>query len=104
MYITFINSKIRKLCEDHKLAQRKLGEHMTKKLFQRIAEIRAAENLAVLKTLPAPRCHPLTNNRQGQYAVDLMHPKRLILLPICEGEFIEKLITDVVIVEIIDYH
>lgn len=24
------------------------------------------------------RCHPLHNNRKGQYAVDLVHPYRLV--------------------------
>ena len=24
------------------------------------------------------RCHPLLNNRKGQYAVDLVHPFRLV--------------------------
>jgi proteic killer suppression protein len=104
MYTTFINNNIRKLCEDEKIARRKLGDKDAKKLFQRVAEIRAADNLAMLKTLPAPRCHPLSNNRKGQYAVDLVNPRRLVFLPVYEGEFEEKLVKEVVIIEVIDYH
>jgi len=104
MYITFINDKIKKFCEDNKLARRKLGDRCAKLLFQRIAEIRASDNLSTLHLLPGPRCHSLSSNRNGQYAVDLEHPKRLVFLPIFDGELIEKLVTDVVIIEIIDYH
>lgn len=104
MYIKFINNKIKKLCEDYHFAQIKLGNSTAKKLFQRIAEIRAADNISVLKSIPGPRCHLLTNNRQGQFAVDLKHPKRLIFLPIYEGEMIEKQVKDVLIIDIVDYH
>lgn len=105
MYIAFANNKIRKICEDQKTAIRKLGGRMTDKLFQRIMEIRAADNLLILKGLPSPRCHRLSGDRKDQYAVDLVHPKRLILVPIFEeGEINEETVTDVVIQEIIDYH
>lgn len=96
---------MQKICEDEKTAQQRLGAQCAKKLFQRIGEIRASDNLAVLKILPAPRCHALSNNRDGQYAVDLVHPKRLILQPIFEGDaLVEVLVTDIQINEIIDYH
>ena len=93
------------LCEDLSTAQRKHGPICAKKLFRRIDEIRASENLAVLKAVPWARCHALTNNRHGQYAVDLEHPKRLILEPkFEEGSFKDEQVTDVEIVDIIDYH
>ena len=44
------------------------------------------------------RCHPLINNRKGQYAVDLVHPYRLVF---------EKQGTEIQIahiMEIVDYH
>jgi len=104
MYITFSNNKIRKICEDKKTATRKLGKQMSEKLFQRIAEMRASDNLAVLRSLPSPNCHPLIGNLLGCYAVYLVHPMRLIFVPSYEGEFKEESITEVVIKEIIDYH
>lgn len=105
MYIRFINKKIRKVCENHRLTVKKLGSRNADLLFQRIAEIRAADNLKILRALPAPRCHPLKGNRNGQYAVDLVHPKRLIFLPKIEGtEIIESLVTEIIVVEITDYH
>lgn len=104
MYIRFINDRIRKLCEDEKVARRKLGDKITMKLFQRVAEIRSADNLCVLRTLRATRCHPLHYDRKGQYAVDLIHPQRLVFLPEYDGIFDEKLVTDVVLIKVIDYH
>lgn len=105
MYITFNDKKIKKICEDQKTAIRKLGKQMTDKLYQRIGEIRASENLSILRLLPSPRCHPLTGDRSGQYAIDLTNPKRLILTPVFEGETKdETAVTEVVIHEIIDYH
>lgn len=105
MYITFVDNKIQKVSEDWETAVRKLSERMAKKLFQRIAEIRAADNLKVLRQLPGPRCHPLQGSRVGQYAVDLVHPKRLILIPIFEKGIInEESVTEVAISDIVDYH
>lgn len=105
MYINFINKKIQKMCENHTVAIKKLGPRNADLLFQRVSEIRAADSLSVFKMLPGPRCHLLHNERHGQYAVDLVHPKRLLLLPTTDqGEIIEKLTTEVTIIEITDYH
>lgn len=105
MYIGFINNKIRKVCETHSVAVKKLGTRNADLLVQRITEMEAADNLQVLRALPAPRCHPLSGDRNGQYAVDLVHPKRLVFLPTpVLGQIIENLITEVVILEIVDYH
>lgn len=105
MYIRFINNKIRKVCETHSVAVRRLGLRNADLLVQRITEIEAADNLQILRALPAPRCHPLSGDRNGQYVVDLVHPKRLVFLPATElGQIIENLITEVIILEIVDYH
>ena len=44
------------------------------------------------------RCHPLKGNRKGQYAMDLVHPYRLIF------EQIEDEIKIANVMEIVDYH
>ena len=44
------------------------------------------------------RCHSLKGNRQEQYAVDLVHPYRLVF------EKKEDIIQIANILEIIDYH
>ena len=44
------------------------------------------------------RCHQLNGNREGQYALDLVHPYRLIFVKIDDQIQIVK------IIEIVDYH
>ena len=51
---------------------------MADKIHQRIDEIHAADTVEMLMEAHIGRCHPLTGNRKGQYAMDLVHPKRLV--------------------------
>lgn len=44
------------------------------------------------------RCHPLKGNRKGQYAMDLVHPYRLVF------EKIGNEIQIANVMEIVDYH
>ena len=71
---------------------------MAAKIAQRIAEIKAADSVAQLLDFHLGRCHPLKGDRNGQYAMDLCQPYRLV--------FIEKENTfEVVkIISIEDYH
>ena len=43
-----------------------------------IGEIQAADTVEEMLKYHIGRCHPLTNNWKGQYAVDLVHPYRLV--------------------------
>jgi hypothetical protein len=72
-------------------------------------EIAASVSLADLKKVPQAGCHRLHNEREGQYAVDLVQPRRLIFLPHNgkneEGIFDEGMVTEVTILEVgINYH
>jgi plasmid maintenance system killer protein len=80
------------------------------KLKRRLDDIRAAENLSVLQSLPG-RCHALKTDRRGQWAMDLDHPKRLVFEPFGEplpllpdGRLDVVRVTAIVINEIVDYH
>ena len=79
--IDFRTSGLRKeLCEEKKL--RKVhGPRRADLIKRRLGEIEAAPTLAVLRTVPGPRCHELKGNRKGQLSVDLDHPYRLIFVP-----------------------
>ena len=81
MDIIFKSTRLAKLCNDHKLATRKWGDRNARLLRRRLDEIRDADNLAILMTLPQARCHELHGNRQGQFSVDLEHPYRLLFEP-----------------------
>jgi len=110
MRIYFGTKKLKKICENYKKASIKWGPENAKKLFQRLAQIEAAEILADLKKIPDARCHELKGNRKGQFAVDLKHPKRLIFLPcdVSGEEFTDiqsdEMVKAVIIKEVTDYH
>ena len=98
MDITYKSNKIRKICTDLKTADRTYGKEMTEKIRQRINEISAAESVEMMIQLHIGRCHRLTQNRRGQYAVDLIHPYRLVF------EKVGDTVQIAVIIEIVDYH
>lgn len=98
MEITFKNKKIKKICTDAKTAERIHGPKMAGIIHQRIDEIYAADSVEMMIQFRIGRCHQLKMNRKGQYAVDLLHPYRLIF----EKEGDEIQIAN--ILEIADYH
>ena len=67
-------------------------------IHQRIDEISAADTVEEMIRFRIGRCHPLTENRKGEYAVDLVHPYRLVFTQ--RGDKIQI----AVIQEIVDYH
>ena len=78
MDITYRNRKMEKVCTDAKTAEKTYGREMADKIHQRIDEITAADTVEMMIKYHIGRCHPLAQNRKGQYAVDLVHPYRLV--------------------------
>ena len=78
MDITYKSNKIEKICTDAKISDRTYGNEMSEKIQMRIGEIEAADTVEEMIKYRIGRCHPLINNRKGQYAVDLVHPYRLV--------------------------
>jgi toxin HigB-1 len=108
MRITFKDEDYQSLCEQSNIAQRKLGPQMAKKLRARLAELMAASSVA---ELCAGRPHPLKGDRAGQFALDLVHPRRLVFEPDQDpvpfkddGGIDWSQVTQVCIVWIGDYH
>ena len=81
MDILFATEKLRKTCNSEKQLRRKYGDRQAKRIQQRLYELYAAETLADVSHLPPPRCHALVGDRAGQFAVDAVHPFRLIFEP-----------------------
>lgn len=98
MDITYKNKKIEKVCTDAKAAEKTYGREMAEKIHHRIDEIVAADTVEMMIQFHIGRCHPLTQNRKGQYAVDLIHPYRLVFEKNGGEIQIAK------ILEIVDYH
>lgn len=80
MDIIFADRKLQRVCNDRRRLVREHGQRRARKLRQRLDDLRAAETLAVTRQLPG-RCHQLTGDRAGQFALDLDHPYRLIFEP-----------------------
>jgi plasmid maintenance system killer protein len=87
------------------------GLPAAKRIRQRLQEFEAAENLEVIRSLPAANCHELSGQNAGSLAVDVSANYRLIFAP-AENPPPEKedggldwsAVTDIVIFDIIDYH
>ena len=84
---------------------------MAEKLKSRLAVLSNARALADVPSTPPERCHPLRGEREGQYAVVLVHPRRLVFAPNHEpiprkddgGIDLDK-VTAITIVDVVDYH
>ena len=98
MFIRFGNKRIEKICLNTEQAERTYDRDMANKIHQRIDEISAADSVEMLVKHCIGRCHPLSNNRKGQYAMDLVHPYRLVFTKLKEEVEIA------LIKENVDYH
>ena len=70
---------------------------MAELIHLRIDQLNAAETVEEMINFSIGRCHQLNGNREGQYALDLVHPYRLIFVKIDDQIQIVK------IIEIVDY-
>lgn len=109
MNIDYRSNKLRKILTNAILIKKEYGT-MAKKVSQRMEQLNAAGNLAVLISLPV-NCHSLTGNRQGEWAMDISGNFRLIFgihqnpIPLKRDQSVDTiLVTDIRILEITDYH
>ncbi len=80
MEISFATSKLAKLCNSEKKMKGTHGVRMAQVIQLRLMDLDAAETLEMMRGLPG-RCHQLTENLDGMFAVDLVHPDRLVFKP-----------------------
>lgn len=110
MKIAFKTNKIEKQLTKAKEMQKAFGT-MARKVNQRMQELIYSENLEILKTLPAARCHELKGSKKGEFAVDISGNWRLIFVPdhdpvpVKDDNSIDCIkITDIEILRTEDYH
>lgn len=91
--------------------RREYGADMARVIATRLVALGSAANLSQISTTPPERRHILSGQRQGQYAVDLVHPHRLIFEPgnypvprRADGGIDTDQVTAIVISEVVDYH
>ena len=80
MIVKFQNPKFQKECNNTRKLQKRQGDRRAKKIRQRLDDLKAAETLETMKSLPG-RCHELRGDHSGQLSLDLDHPWRLIFAP-----------------------
>jgi len=87
------------------------GERMAKVIMMRMAVLKAARNISSVPATPPERRHLLRGDRDEQFAVDLVHPHRLVfeathtLLPRrADGGIDIERVTSITILDVIDYH
>lgn len=88
----------------------KWGPAMTNRLKQRLADLDEVASLEDAFLLPG-RCHPLKGNRAGQFAMDLVHPMRLVFVPMADPSSMRPdggidctKVTGITILAVEDYH
>jgi len=79
--ILFASNKLERQLTDPVEMVKSFNKDRAKRISQRLDEIRAAQNLNVLRTIPMANCHELTQDRKGQLAVDVAKNFRLIFEP-----------------------
>ncbi len=111
MQIGFGGSKLRKIFNSQRELQRAYGERMAKVIMVRMAVLTAASSLDVVPTTPPDRRHELQGQLAGKYAVDLVHPQRLIFEPDHDpvplkpdGGIDTTQVTGIKILDVVDYH
>ena len=84
---------------------------MVQTIMRRLAVLKNARALSLVPTTKPERRHQLTGKRRGQYAVDLIHPYRLVFeaahepVPRKENGAIDTdQVTAITIIEVVDYH
>lgn len=93
-----------------KALTRRFGAENARRIMQRLSELRAAENLEVMRHLPG-HCHELKGDLAGLLSMYVRHPQRLIFEPANEpipqkddGGLHWAGVTSIRILRVEDYH
>lgn len=110
MKVTFGNNKLERQLSSATEIMKAFGK-MARKVSMRLDEMKSAPNLAVLQKMPQAGCHPLAADRAGQWAVSISGSHRLIFeidmepVPVTDAGLIDTIrVTDITIVETVNYH
>lgn len=70
--------KLSKILNDRKLIMKHYGKARAKKIIERLDEFSAANSLEQIPSDPPPRCHLLTGDHEGKFAVDVSGNYRMV--------------------------
>jgi len=103
--ITISDRTLKKVITNSSKLSREYGAENAKKIIQRYNELKNIPNLEMMVKFRIGRCHLLKGNLKGKYALDLVHPFRMIIEPVFDNENRElKSVVSVSIVKMEDYH
>ena len=109
--INFKSKKLQKTFNSEKKLQKKYGKNMATAIKKRMMVLRAAPTLDDVPHRSPERRHELKGKRKGAFAVDLVHPYRLVFKPAHDpvptkddGGIDLKSVTAITILEVEDYH
>jgi len=77
--IKFKTNKLQKQYENSKDAVKAYGMDVAKKYIQRVNILKSAKSFEELYKIPQLKFHPLTGNRNGEFAISLTGFYRLII-------------------------
>jgi plasmid maintenance system killer protein len=110
MHLEFSTGKLRKELSQEKAMDRAYGDR-AKPLRRRLDVLRRATCLADVPKDPPDRCHRLSRDRDGQYAVVIKDNWRLVFVPdhepvpkLSDGGVDERSVTRITVLEVVDYH
>ncbi len=111
MDIAFRTRTLKKTFNAANALQRSYGARMARTIMSRMAVLRAARDLGLVPTTPPDRRHQLVGDRDEQFAVDLVHPHRLVFEANHErvprkddGGIDTERVTAITILDVVDYH
>ena len=111
MEITFRTRRLERIFNSERELRRTYGDRMARTVRLRLAVLESADTLAESGERQEMRLHQLTGIRMGQFAVDLVHPYRLVFIPNHtpiplrdDGGINMAQVTSITIVEVVDYH
>lgn len=111
MEITYKNKKLKMLCESEKDLKKSHGKQNAKYIQVGLALLDSAPNLSKVYGVRRFGLHQLKGGRKGQFALKLHDGKRLVFKPKSDpvlqksdGGIDEEKITEVTILEIVNYH
>lgn len=80
MEISYKSRKLEKQLTDPKEMSKSFGQ-LAVTIKMRLKNLKDADNLAIMRTIPAAGCHELTGNHKGELAVDVSGNYRMIFEP-----------------------
>lgn len=110
MEIYFRQKKDAKTVSDQRELVARYGSD-ARHIMNRMSELQAAADLSQVNKLPPARCHSLTGDREGQFAVCAGTKVRIVFEPtadevprLTDGGVDLSRVTAITIIEVVDYH